>query len=51
MFKVKRKSTGEVLTVYGVRDNYFLVYIPNNRGERKWSWLHMSVFMPVGVAE
>lgn len=44
MFKVKRKGTGEISTVYAVSGTRFLIYIEGQ--EPHWEWHDMSEYEP-----
>lgn len=44
MFKVKRKGTAEISTVYAVSGTRFLVYIEGQ--EPHWEWRDMSEYEP-----
>lgn len=44
MFKVKRKGTAEISTVYAVSGTQFLVYIEGQ--DPRWEWHDMSCYEP-----
>lgn len=51
MFKVRRISTGEIVTVYAVSDHQFLIYKYKHPISPRWGWVNMSGFEPVEVAD
>ncbi|EGC8431304.1 hypothetical protein H9185_001183 [Listeria monocytogenes] len=46
MFKVKNLVTKEIVTVYAIQGNLFLVY-NTDTDEPCWMWLDMNFFAPV----
>ena len=50
MFKVRRKSTGEIVTVYAATENRkFLVYLWDHPLCPRWAFVGMDSFEPVEV--
>lgn len=51
LFKVRRRSTGEIVPVYGVKTDYtaeFLIYTRSINGSRgKWDYVIADRFEPI----
>ncbi|GEM_PF-5497770 len=48
MFKVRYKTNYDIVTVYAVKDNEFLIYKEyDNKLMNDWEWVKMSKFIPL----